>query len=454
MRFQPRRAPGASTWCTTEAMPVTNAFGNTVDSGAFADTFERALAAADVEGFAAQRRGERGAGLLARPRLRVPHQGDRRLAGRGMSTSASRRTAPCSLITGTQTIGQGHETTFPQILADRLGLPNERIRLVQGDTDLIPLGGGHGSSLATFIGGTAIWRASDEIIAKGTRIAADALEAAEADIRFEDGGFVVSGTDRSVAARSPRSRAAGDAARHLSRLDPRVDDVPQRSPCRRGGDRPRHRGGGARALHGGRRLRRAGRSDGRRGPGARRDRPRGRPGAARTRGLRPRVRSAVAGSFMDYAMPRAADLPSFDLGFNRTRCTTNPLGVKGCGEAGAVAAFPAIPTPSSMRGALRCRRFRRPRHPVAEFEKQSALDPSRWTGRVPSSRSNRALCPCHCDPDLRMKGSSVPMVLRRTYRKFGPRGPRTFAAGGRSMWQPICRTSTASWPNDQRVSSR
>src|SRR5204862_2163829 len=104
-----------------------------------------------------------------------------------------------SLITGTQHIGQGHETTFPQILAHRLGVPNERIRLRQGDTDLIVAGGGHGSSRATYMGGTAIWRASDEIIAKGTQIAADALEAAEADIRFEDGRFVVSGTDRSVA---------------------------------------------------------------------------------------------------------------------------------------------------------------------------------------------------------------------------------------------------------------
>ena len=64
-----------------------------------------------------------------------------------------------SLITGTQTIGQGHETTFPQILADRLGLPNEVIHLRQGDTDLIPMGGGHGSSRATYMGGTAIWRA-------------------------------------------------------------------------------------------------------------------------------------------------------------------------------------------------------------------------------------------------------------------------------------------------------
>ena len=87
---------------------------------------------------------------------------------RRMSISASRRTARVALITGTQTIGQGHETTFPQILADRLGLPNEAIRLVQGDTDLIPLGGGHGSSRATYMGGTAIWRASDEIIEKGT----------------------------------------------------------------------------------------------------------------------------------------------------------------------------------------------------------------------------------------------------------------------------------------------
>ena len=123
-----------------------------------------------------------------------------------------------SLITGTQTIGQGHETTFPQILADRLGMPNERIRLVQGDTDLIPLGGGHGSSRATYMGGTAIWRASDEIIEKGTRIAAEALEAAEADIRFADGDFVVTGTDRRVAAaRCRRDRARqGHAARHLS----------------------------------------------------------------------------------------------------------------------------------------------------------------------------------------------------------------------------------------------
>ncbi|MGA7260558.1 MAG: xanthine dehydrogenase family protein molybdopterin-binding subunit, partial [Stellaceae bacterium] len=181
-----------------EAMPMTNAFGNTVDSGAFPQTFDLALAVADVEGFPARRRESQARGFLRGLGFAYhikgtggsPHENvDIRFGADGT----------VSLITGTQTIGQGHETTFPQILADRLGVPNERIRLVQGDTDMIPLGGGHGSSRATYMGGTAIWRASDEIIAKGTRIAADALEAAEADIRFEDGRFIVSGTDRSVA---------------------------------------------------------------------------------------------------------------------------------------------------------------------------------------------------------------------------------------------------------------
>ena len=104
-----------------------------------------------------------------------------------------------SLITGTQTIGQGHETTFPQILADRLGISNTLIRLRQGDTDLIPMGGGHGSSRATYMGGTAMWGASDTIIDKGRPIAAEMLEAADADIVFADGHFAVTGTNRAVA---------------------------------------------------------------------------------------------------------------------------------------------------------------------------------------------------------------------------------------------------------------
>ncbi|MBO0738071.1 MAG: molybdopterin-dependent oxidoreductase, partial [Alphaproteobacteria bacterium] len=248
------------------------------------------------------------------------------------------------LITGTQTIGQGHETTFPQILADRLGLPNERIRLVQGDTDLIPLGGGHGSSRATYMGGTAIWRVSDEIIAKGARIAADALETAEADIRFGDGRFCVSGTDRSVAlleiAAIGRARGTPLDTYHAWTREwmtfPNGAHVVEVEI-----DRDTGRVSLARYTavddYGVlvNPMIAAGQAHGAIAQGV---------GQAL---LEHAVYDAasgqlVAGSFMDYAIPRADDLVFLDLGFNGTRCTTNPLGVKGCGEAGAIAAFPAI----------------------------------------------------------------------------------------------------------------
>src|ERR1700693_4088951 len=179
-------------------MPMTTVSGNGIDSGAFPETLDRALAAADTAGFAARRRDSESRGLLRGLGFayHIKATGGSPTENVDIRFGAD---GTVSLITGTQTIGQGHETTFPQILADRLGLPNDCIRLRQGDTDLIPSGGGHGSSRATYMGGTAIWRASDEIIAKGTRVAANALEAAEADIQFEDGRFVVSGTDRSVA---------------------------------------------------------------------------------------------------------------------------------------------------------------------------------------------------------------------------------------------------------------
>jgi carbon-monoxide dehydrogenase large subunit len=326
-----------------EAMPMTNAFGNSVDSGAFQQTFDRALAAADVDGFPERRTESEARGLLRglgfayhiKATGGSPHENvDIRFEADGT----------VSLITGTQTIGQGHETTFPQILADRLGLPNERIRLVQGDTDLIPAGGGHGSSRATYMGGTAIWRASDEIIEKGTRIAADALEASEADIRFEDGRFVVSGTDRSVAlvdvaAMARQAGAPLDTYHAWTRewmtypngahvveveIDPdtgqvtlarytAVDDYGVLvNPMIAAGQAH-----GAIAQGVGQALLEHAVYD---------------PGSGQL----------IAGSFMDYAMPRADDLPSYDLRFNGTRCTTNPLGVKGCGEAGAIAAYPAI----------------------------------------------------------------------------------------------------------------
>ena len=326
-----------------ETMPMTNVFGNTVDSGAFAETFDHALAAADIEGFAARRQDSAACGLLRGLGFAYHIKG----TGGSPHENVDIRFEPDGavlLITGTQTIGQGHETTFPQILADRLGLPNERIRLVQGDTDLIPAGGGHGSSRATYMGGTAIWRAADEIITKGSRIAAEALEAAEADIHFADGRFVVSGTDRSLAlldvAAIARAKGAPlDTYHHWTRewmtfpngahiAEVEIDrDTGQVSLARYTAVddygvlvNPMIAAGqahGVIAQGAGQALLEHAVYD---------------PGSGQL----------VAGSFMDYALPRAGDLPSFELGFNGTRCTTNPLGVKGCGEAGAVGGYPAV----------------------------------------------------------------------------------------------------------------
>jgi carbon-monoxide dehydrogenase large subunit len=130
------------------AMPMTNSLGNRVDSGAFPDTFDRALAAADLGDFAARRRDSEAHGKLRGLGFAYHIKG----TGGSPSENVDIRFGEdgvVQLLTGTQTIGQGHETTFPQILADSLGLPNEQIVLRYGDTDLTPIGGGHGSSRAT-----------------------------------------------------------------------------------------------------------------------------------------------------------------------------------------------------------------------------------------------------------------------------------------------------------------
>jgi aerobic carbon-monoxide dehydrogenase large subunit len=325
-----------------EAMPMTNALGFVVDSGRFAETFDRALVAADLPGFAARRAESEARGCLRGLGFAChikgtggsPHENvDIRFEADGT----------VSLITGTQTIGQGHETTFPQILADRLGLPNERIRLCQGDTDLIATGGGHGSSRATYMGGTAIWRASDEIIAKGKRIAAEALEAAEADILFEDGHFVVAGTNLSVplltvAARAREAGAPLDTYHAWTReamTFPNGTHVVEVEIDRDTGlvSLVRHTAIDDYGVLVNPMIA-AGQAHGAIAQGAGQ--------ALLEHAVYDAQSGQPIGSFMDYALPRADDLPTFDLDFNGTRCTTNPLGVKGCGEAGAVGMFPAI----------------------------------------------------------------------------------------------------------------
>lgn len=324
-------------------MPMTNAFGFTVDSGAFPQTLDAALARADVAGFAARRRDSEARGCLRGLGFAYHVKGT---GGPPEENVEIRFEADgtVSLVTGTQHIGQGHETTFPQIVAARLGIADDRVRLRQGDTDLIAAGGGHGSSRATYMAGTAICRAGDEIVDKGRAIAAEMLEAAEADLRFEDGRFVVSGTDRAIGLLevAARGRATGrpldtyhfwkrdhmtfpngchvveveidrdTGAARLARYTAVDDYGVLVNPLVASGQAH-----GAMAQGCGQALLERAVYD---------------PGSGQL----------LSASFMDYALPRADDLPSFDLGFNPTPCTTNPLGVKGCGEAGAIAAFPAI----------------------------------------------------------------------------------------------------------------
>jgi carbon-monoxide dehydrogenase large subunit len=194
------------------------------------------------------------------------------------------------------------------------------------------------------MGGTAIWRASEAIIAKGLPIAAEAMEAAEADLRFEDGHFVVAGTNMSISLLDVAARAR-DAGTPLDTYHawtrehmtfPNGTHVVEVEIDRDTGDvalvrhsavddygvlvNPMIASGqahGAIAQGVGQALLERAVYD-------------------------PATGQPISGSFMDYALPRADDLPSFELTFNATRCTTNPLGVKGCGEAGAVGAFPAV----------------------------------------------------------------------------------------------------------------
>lgn len=322
------------------AMPATNGFGNTIDSGDFPKAFERALELVNVAGFPARR-------AAAKERLGVAVVCHIKATGGSPDENVEirfREDGGVDLVTGTQTIGQGHETTFPQLVAERLGVPNHLVRLIHGDTDAIPFGGGHGSSRATYMAGTAIWRAADEIIANGKAFAADLLEASAGDLAFADGEYRVAGTDRTVglldvAAEARRRGEPLDAYHFWTReamtypsgahaaevaIDPdtgvvrvvryvAVDDygVVVNPMIVLG------QAHGAIAQGVGQAL------------------------------LEHAVYGAddaqlLAGSFMDYAMPRADDLPSFEVEFSPTRCTTNPFGVKGCGEPGAIAGYPAV----------------------------------------------------------------------------------------------------------------
>ena len=184
-------------YVTPDQMPWTNALGYRYDCGDFPGNMEKALAAIDYDNFEARR-----AEAAKRGKLR----------GIGVSNTVKKTSTPnlescdirfdpsgtVTVLQGTISHGQGHETIFKQIICERLGIEPGIIRYVQGDTDLVTYGRGTFNSRSTAIAGSAAARACDKIIAKATTIAAHLLEASETDIEFDDGTFTVAGTDRSL----------------------------------------------------------------------------------------------------------------------------------------------------------------------------------------------------------------------------------------------------------------
>jgi carbon-monoxide dehydrogenase large subunit len=255
-----------------------------------------------------------------------------------------------TVLAGSHSHGQGHDITFAQIAADRLKLDIDDIRLVEGDTDRIPFGNGTWGARSVSVGGTAIYRASDRIVAKARSIAVEALECAEPDIVHERGRFRVHGTDRSIgfgtiadlAYHGAKLGADGTPGLEVTEFyDPPDTNDPQAMHLAVVIVDPDTGAVTLRALYGAddcgmivNPMIVEGQVHGGMAQGVGQ--------ALMEHIVYDRDGQLLTGSFMDYAMPRAADLPSFHTGFIATPAPSNPLGVKGGSESGTIGAPAAI----------------------------------------------------------------------------------------------------------------
>jgi carbon-monoxide dehydrogenase large subunit len=333
-----------------EAMPFKSGLTFTYDCGEFAKNLAKALELADAAHFEARRAAARARGKLRG--LGMSNTIERAAAG-GFEAAEIRfdKSGTATLVSGSITQGQGHETVYKQILCDRLGLDPKEVHYVQGDTEKVALSEGTGGSRSATLGGSAVHLAAEKIVVKARAIAAHLLEAAEADIEFSDGVFKIAGTDRllplseiAALAWNPQSlppgmepglvASAAFAAKqqnfpngaHVCELEidretgaveivgySVVDDVGTvMNPLLLEGQ---IQGGIAQGL--GQIL-------------------------MEDIAFDPASGQLLSGSFMDYAMPRADSLSAIHCESNPVPTKTNPLGVKGAGEAGAVGAMPAV----------------------------------------------------------------------------------------------------------------
>jgi carbon-monoxide dehydrogenase large subunit len=252
---------------------------------------------------------------------------------------------------GTHNHGQGHATTFAQILSQKLGLPLERIRIIEGDTAAVPAGTGTFGSRSIAVGGSALSKAIDKVVDKGRRIAGHLLEADTGDVEFSKGRFHVAGTDRGVAF-AEVARAAHAPHRYpLETLEPGLDESAFYDPSNFAFSNGAHvcelevdPETGAVEIVGYWAVDDVGTVI---NPMIVEGQVHG--GLAQGIGQALAERTVydggqlLSGSFMDYALPRAADLPFFGTETDETQpCTHNPLGAKGCGESGAIGAPAAV----------------------------------------------------------------------------------------------------------------
>jgi carbon-monoxide dehydrogenase large subunit len=333
------------------------------DAGDYEASLEAAMASADWNGFAARkaeaaRRGmKRGIGMSCyieacgiAPSAAVGSLG----AGVGLWESAEVRVnavGTIEVMTGSHSHGQGHETTFAQLVADRLGVPIDSVNIVHGDTDKVQMGMGTYGSRSGAVGMSAVVKALDKVEAKAKKIAAHLMEADESDIVIENGELKVAGTDKALpwfqvalAAYTAHNLPAGmepglkegafydpsnftfPAGCYICEVevDPETGttEIIQFVAADDFGNiiNPMIVEG---QVHGGI------------GQGI---------GQALLENVHydPQNGQLITASYMDYAMPRADDLPSFKLSHQNTPCPSNPLGIKGCGEAGAIGSPPAL----------------------------------------------------------------------------------------------------------------
>jgi carbon-monoxide dehydrogenase large subunit len=333
------------------------------DSGDYFTTLDMALKAADYAGFGKRReesakRGKlRGLGLATYIEACgvAPSQLVGQLGARaGLYESAEVRVHPTgsiSVFTGSHSHGQGHETTFAQLVSERLGLPLESIEIIHGDTNKIQFGMGTYGSRSLPVGGSALVKALDKVVNKGKKIAAHLLEASETDIEFKDGKFSIAGTDKNVPFGQVAFTAYVPHNYPSQELEPGLDETAFYDPanftypsgayiaevevdrdtgtvqlvnftCADDFGRIINPMIVAGQVHGGLAQ----------GIGQ----------ALYENTIYDKDAQLVTGSFMDYCMPRADNLPSFTVDTHATLCAHNPLGVKGCGEAGAIGAPVAV----------------------------------------------------------------------------------------------------------------